>query len=238
MFKNEKKKVLAIIPARGGSKGIKLKNIKKINGMPLIAYTAKVVSKSKFIDRAVVSTDNKKIRDISIEFGLDCPFMRPKKLSGPRVPDMPVLIHALKKIEKIDNTKYDIVLMLQPTSPLRSKSILERAVKLLEEKKYEAVWSISKIDKKFHEKKQLKLNEDGFLSYSSMDGKKIIARQMLDERYIRNGLVYAFTRKSILKGNNLPKRTGFIKCKGYFPNIDSIKDLKEAELFFKKKIIN
>ena len=112
---------------------------------------------------------------------------------------MPVLIHALKKIEKIDNTKYDIVLMLQPTSPLRSKSILERAVKLFEEK-YEAVWSISKIDKKFHEKKQLKLNEDGFLSYSSMDGKKIIfARQMLDERYIRNGLVYAFTRKSILK---------------------------------------
>ena len=76
------------------------------------------------IDRAVVSTDNKKIRDISIQFGLDCPFVRPKNLSGPRVPDMPVLVHALKKIEKIDNVKYDIVLMLQPTSPLRSKSIL------------------------------------------------------------------------------------------------------------------
>ena len=145
MFKN-KKKVLAIIPARGGSKGIKLKNIKKINGIPLIAYTAKVVSKSKLIDRAVVSTDNKKIRDISIQFGLDCPFVRPKNLSGPRVPDMPVLVHALKKIEKIDNVRYDIVLMLQPTSPLRSKSILERAIKdLIEEfRSFELLFSEQK----------------------------------------------------------------------------------------------
>ncbi len=238
MSKNNKKKVLAIIPARGGSKGIKLKNIKKINGIPLIAYTAKIISKAKFIDRAVVSTDNKKIRDVSVQFGLDCPFIRPKKLSGHRVPDMPVLSHALKKLEKIDNVRYEIILMLQPTSPYRSKSILQKAINLLEEKKYDAVWSVSKIDNKFHENKQLKQDENGFLSYASSHGKKIIARQMLDDRYIRNGLVYAFTRQSILKEKNLPKKTGFIKCEGYIPNIDTIEDLEKAEIFLKKKIIN
>ncbi len=235
MIENIKEKVLAIVPARGGSKGIKFKNIKKIGGIPLIGYVAKVISEAKFIDRAVVSTDNEKIKDVSIKFGLDCPFIRPKKLSGNRVADMPVLCHALKELEKIDKTKYDIILMLQPTSPFRTKAILKRAINLIKTKKLDAVWSVSKIDNKFHEKKQLKLNKQGFLSYASKDGNKIIARQMLKARYMRNGLVYAFTRKTVLKGNILPKKTGFICLNGYVPNIDTLEDLKKAERFLKKK---
>ena len=231
----DEKKVLAVIPARGGSKGIKLKNIKKINGIPLIGYVAKVISGINFIDRTVVSTDNDKIRNISIKLGLDCPFVRPKRLSGNRSSDMPVLSHALKKMEKLDDTIYDIVLMLQPTSPLRTKTILKKAINLLKRKKYDAVWSVSKLDNKFHEKKQLKLNKKGFLTYASSDGKNIIARQMLKDRYIRNGLVYVFTRETIIKEINLPTRTGFISCEGYIPNIDTLEDLKEAEKFFKKK---
>ena len=114
-----KKKILAIIPARGGSKGLRLKNLRKVNKVPLVAYVAKIVNKIPLIDRAVVSTDHKKIAKIAKKAGLSVPFKRPFKISGDKISDYDVIVHALNFMEKKDKTKYDIIVSLPPTSPLR-----------------------------------------------------------------------------------------------------------------------
>ena len=108
-----------MVPARGGSKGVKLKNIRTINGVPLVALTGRVVQQLPYVDRAVVSTDHAAIAAIARDAGLDTPFMRPEHLSGDIVADGPVLHHALLECEKIDHRTYDVVVMLQPTSPFR-----------------------------------------------------------------------------------------------------------------------
>ena len=98
------KTILAIVPARGGSKGIPLKNLQKVKGKTLIEYVANVIKNIKEIDKSIVSTDNKKISQISKLNGIEVPFLRPKNLSGDTISDLAVLKHALIKIEKIDGS--------------------------------------------------------------------------------------------------------------------------------------
>ena len=97
-----KLKVLAVIPARGGSKGIPLKNLKKINGVPMVKLASQVASSVEYIDRIVVSTDNEEIAEAAIEGGADAPFRRPEILSGDRISDTQVLAHALQEVERQD----------------------------------------------------------------------------------------------------------------------------------------
>ena len=94
------KRILVVVPARGGSKGVKLKNIRPINGIPLVALVGHVIKQLSYVDRAVVSTDHLKIAEIAKKSGLDVPFMRPEELSGDIVADGPVLHHALTECEK------------------------------------------------------------------------------------------------------------------------------------------
>src|SRR4030042_3865998 len=111
------KSILIVVPARGGSKGVRLKNIRTINGVPLVALVGQVVKELSYVDRAVVSTDHPEIAAIARGSGLDVPFMRPTRLSGDIVDDGSVLHHALGECERIDNKKYDVVVMLKTTSP-------------------------------------------------------------------------------------------------------------------------
>jgi len=116
------KKILGIIPARGNSKGIKNKNLKLINGKPLIYYTINRAKKSKLISDLIGSTDSKKIEKYFINFGVKVPFNRPNKLAGDRSNIIDTLIYSVEKMELIKNIKYDYVCLLQPTSPLRKKN--------------------------------------------------------------------------------------------------------------------
>tara|TARA_Y100000991_G_C21964603_1_gene346186 strand:- start:396 stop:1115 length:720 start_codon:yes stop_codon:yes gene_type:complete len=226
-------KILAIIPARGGSKGIKNKNIKKVGDIPLIGHTARLLSSIKYIDKSIVSTDSKKIKKISENYGVSVPFLRPTNLSGDNVPDIPVLQHGLNECERIYKTKFDVILMLQPTSPMRSKSIILNAIKKLVEEKLDSVWSVSKVDSKFHPLKILKITNKGYLDFYLSEGANIINRQMLDNTFQRNGLVYAFKRKSIIEGKILPKKSGYLIVDKFIINIDNYKELKDADEFFK-----
>ena len=113
------RRILAVVPARGGSKGIKLKNLREIHGVSLVARVGHVVQKLPVLDRAVVSTDHEEIARAAEAAGLDAPFRRPEEISGDRIGDLDVLTHALETMEAIDGTTYDIVVMLQPTSPSR-----------------------------------------------------------------------------------------------------------------------
>jgi CMP-N-acetylneuraminic acid synthetase len=229
----EKKRILAVVPARGGSKGIKLKNLKKINGKSLIQIVSEVILKSKIFTNAVVSTDNNLIRKEALKFGLDVPFIRPKSLSGDFISDVEVLRHALKKSESFYKVNYDYIMMLQPTSPLRTKKDLLKLTSMMNKKKYDAVWTISETDLKFHPLKQLKIN-DGSLNYWDSKGKNIIARQQLNPVYHRNGVGYIISRECLVKKNSIKgNKTGFLLVKTPQISIDTVEDLKKAEMIKK-----
>ena len=230
----KKKKILAIIPARGGSKGIKLKNLRKINGKSLIKITAEIISKIKFIDRAVISTDNKKIALEAIKNNLTFYKYRPKYLSGDKIYDIEVIKFTLNEVEKIENTNYDIVLMLHPTSPLRKKSDVEKSLKLLLKKNYDSVWTVSKTDSKFHPYKQLLVNK-GKLKYFSKKGSKIIYRQQLNQVYHRNSVAYVVKSKLLKKRKSIiTNNTGAYLVKDNQISIDTMSDLSYANKLLKR----
>ena len=122
-YKNQKYNVLAIVPARSGSKGIKNKNIKKVNKIPLLGFTGLFIKKLNFIDNAVCSTDSKLYAKLATKYGLDTPFLRPVSLSGDRIGDVDVLKHALLRSENYYNKKFDLVIGMyhdQVLTPLKS----------------------------------------------------------------------------------------------------------------------
>ena len=136
------KKILAIIPARAGSKGIKDKNIIDLNGKPLIAYSIEAGLKSKYIDKVVVTTDGEEIAREAIKYGAEVPFLRPEYLSSDNAKTIDAVIHCIEEMEKLGE-KYDYVVLLQPTQPLRQSWHIDEAIELILEKNEEALVSVS-----------------------------------------------------------------------------------------------
>jgi len=222
-------RVLAVCPARGGSKGIPLKNLVPFLGIPLVIRVGHVIAEIPLIDRAVVSTDHPKIAEAARNAGLDVPFMRPPDLSGDQVSDAQVLIHSLQEMERIDHVQYDLVVMLQPTSPLRQAKHVIQAIQMLVNEQWDAVWTLSETDSKGHPLKQLTVDSNS-IKYYDPGGKKIIARQQLTPVYHRNGVAYVMTRNCLLgDGSIMGKRTGALILTEYLVSIDTMWDLKLAE---------
>lgn len=226
------KKILAVIPARGGSKGIKFKNLKKINKKSLVSIAANFVNKCNFFDCGVVSTDNNRIKIEAKKNNLTV-IDRPKRLSGDKISDTKVLIHAVIEIEKSLRSKFDIIVMLHPTSPLREKRDVKNCIKKLIKNKLNSVWTISETDNKYHPEKQLILNKD-YLDFYSNKGKKILYRQQLSKVYHRNSVAYVVNRNYLIKNNKLIGK----KTKGYIINseqisIDTHEDLNKARKLYK-----
>ena len=143
MYKN--KKILALIPARGGSKGLPGKNIKVLLGRPLIAWAIESAKKNKYIDRIIVSTDSEDIAEISKKYGAEVPFIRPEYLALDKSKMIDIIIYALNYLEEKGDC-YDLVLLLQPTSPLRIARDIDESIKLLFTKRAKAVVSVSQIN--------------------------------------------------------------------------------------------
>lgn len=226
MYKN--KKILAVVLARAGSKGIKNKNLRKINGISLVGRAGIFASEIKYIDLAVVSTDSKKIGKEAAKYKLKFIFKRPKKLSGSKISEELVLKNALIETEKKIKKRFDVVVSLAPTSPLRKSYDVVKSIKKLIDKKYDAVWTISETDKKFHPYKSLELKKDK-LKFFSKEGIKIKYRQQLANTYFRNGAAYVLSRKSIIKKKILPKNSSYVICNSNQISIDTLKDLEIAK---------
>ena len=228
------KNILAIVPARGGSKGIPLKNLKKLGDYSLIARVGLTVKKIPEIDRVVVSTDNEKIAKEAEKFGISAPFKRPKSISGDYISDYDVLLHSLKSIEKIDKRKYDIILMLQPTSPLRKPLHIKNTLKMLIDNEFDPVWTVSETDSKHHPLKQLTI-KNSMINYYDVEGSNIIARQQLKKPYHRNGIAYAMTRDCIVEQKSIRgKKSGALIVNGIHISIDTYWDLEIAEFLLSK----
>ncbi len=192
--------VLGLIPARGGSKGVPKKNIKLLNGIPLINYTIKAAKKARYIDKLIVSTDNNEISSICKDQNIEVPFVRPKKLSDDNAKSIDVIIHALKFIEKKDNKVYDIILYLEPPSPLRSYNDINESLEIFVEKNPDSLVSVHEANQ-FHPILMKKI-ENEYLKPIWKKEPEGIPRQLYNPTaYMRNGAIYIFKRENIL--NNI-----------------------------------
>ena len=229
-------KILALIPARSGSKGIKNKNLKKINNNKTLIEAAFIIAKkSKLFDKILVSTDSNKYKKILEYKNILIPFLRPKNLAKNKTTDLEILSYALRKCEKFYNEKYHYICLLQPTSPNRKISHLKKCIKIIKKNNFDSVWTISKIDKKFHPIKILKIQKRK-IKYFHKNGPSFVNRQHLNDLYIRNGLAYFFSRDTILKKKKiLPENTGYVVIKENVFNIDNFNDLKKARIEFNTK---
>jgi len=223
------KSILAIVPARGGSKGIKLKNIRPFLGIPLLGRVGQVIKQVPIIDRAIVSTDHPEIAQVARNYGIDVPFIRPKSISGDRVSDYEVLHHALNEVEKSDQKQYDIIVMLQPTSPLRNPKHVKDAIKRLVQGSYDSIWTVSHSDVKYHPHKLLTVDQNR-MEYYDVNGENIIARQQLTPLHCRNGAAYVMTRECLCRQHTIKgKHAGVLLLSEPMVSIDTEYDLKFAE---------
>ena len=231
--KNKKSLIVALIPARSGSKGLKNKNIRKINTKPLIAYAIEDAKKCKYIDKVVVSTDSKIIKKISEKFGAEVPFLRSKSLSGDKVPSNPVIKDALIKLEKIYDNKIDIIVYLQFTEIFRENWMITKCIEILKKNK--------KIDSCFvayeSHKNYWSINNHGEPTRINRN-KYDLVRQNKKSIYREDtGLACATRRNIILKGKRIGGKIKIIphQLDLSFIDIHNLKQLKLAETILKNK---
>tara|TARA_B100000676_G_C17981873_1_gene789488 strand:+ start:551 stop:1285 length:735 start_codon:yes stop_codon:yes gene_type:complete len=226
---NKKLEILAIIPARGGSKGIPLKNIQRVGKLPLIAHTILAAKKSD-VSRIIVSTDNKKISNIARKFGAEIPFLRPKKISSDSSSTLDVVNHTIQFLEKEDRYIPDIITILLPTSPFRSTDLINKSIKMLRNSDATSVVSVFK-SKEHAYKAFLEKNE--FLKPFRKDFKKFYQRQVLPDMFHTTGSVYTFWYNTLKKYGHYygPKmKPLIIKEPMYNLDIDDVFDLFVAEM--------
>jgi len=229
-------RVLAVIPARGGSKGVPRKNIKKLNGVELIGYTIKAAIESDYLIDTVVSTDDPEIAEISKSFGAQVPFIRPKELASDDSQSAPVIEHALDFMEKSKKIKYDAILMLQPTSPLRTSQHIKESLDLFTSQECDSVVSIVSVGGN-HPFRMKRLINNQLVNYIDQGFWDMSPRQSLPEVYIRNGAIYLISRDAFKRSNQLIGENclGYVMNDSESTNIDTPIDLKIAELLLKEK---
>jgi CMP-N,N'-diacetyllegionaminic acid synthase len=183
----------------------------------------------------VVSTDHEGIAAEAERAGLAAPFRRPEGLSGPMIADWDVLHHALIAMEAFDAVTYDVVLMLQPTSPSRTPDHVNRTIAALIDGGFDAVWTVSETDSKGHPLKQLTVSCRGDLDYYDPAGAAIVARQQLTPIYHRNGIAYAITRQCLMEQRTIKgQRTGAVIIDEPVANIDTELDFAWAEFLLQR----
>ncbi len=195
--------VLAVIPARGGSKGVPRKNIRNVNGKPLITYSIEATLKCRHLFHdVIVSTDDEAIAKVANNVGANVPFIRPVELATDEATSLSVMQHAVCEIEKADNVRFDWVLLIQATNPFVEAVDIEGVVKAAySDAQATSVVSVqSVID--YHPMK-LKTIRDGYLTSFKTDGNEADRRQDLPPIYKRNGSLYMTRRDVLMEGNDL-----------------------------------
>ena len=227
-------RVLGIITARGGSKGVPGKNLKLLGGKPLIDYTIDAANDTP-LDRLILSTEDRKIADVARELGCEVPFMRPPELARDETPHLPVILHAVQWMRDHANYVPDIVLTLQPTSPLRSSADIAAALRMLELSDADSVVSVNEVPAHAHPMRMLHVDGDGmaklFVSGEPVRN-RINRRQDLPKAWVMNGAVYA-CRTGVLLGDR-PSLYGDRVVAYPMPlersiSIDTAEDWAEAE---------
>lgn len=228
-------RILGVITARGGSKGLPDKNIKPLLGKPLIAYTIEAALKSKVLDRVILSTDDEKIAAVAKEYGCDVPFMRPAELAGDVTPHLPVLQHAVTWLKEHEGYESDAVMILQPTSPLRQVFHIEEACEIMRKEQPDSVLSVTKVSDDCNSQKTMIVQENGrlVLLNGSPIYMRVASRQDLRTEYKSVGLIYLFKTALLfdkINPNFYGERTlPYEVEEKYLSDINSPSDFEAAE---------
>jgi CMP-N,N'-diacetyllegionaminic acid synthase len=219
----DRKTVLAIIPARGGSKGIVRKNIREIAGKPLLAWSIEEAKKSKYIDRIVLTSEDEEIISVALNWGCEVPFIRPKELAMDDTPGMDPVIHAIKSLPD-----YDYIVLLQPTSPLRSIDDIDGCLELCIARNAKACVSVTEPDKSPY---WMYLVNEGRMTPFMNQEERILRRQDFPEVVALNGAVYVAESEWLLLNKTFVTNETFAYTmpKTRSIDIDTEFDLQMAE---------
>lgn len=226
----EKMKVLGLITARGGSKGVPGKNIKLLCGKPLLAYTVETALKAEKLTRVILSTEDEEIAEIGRELGVEIPFMRPAELAEDTTPTFPVVKHALLKLQE-KGDYFDAVCLLQPTNPLRRAEDIDNCIELLTGSGVDCVVSVLPVPDEYNPKWVYQMESDGKIKLLCGDKEPIPRRQDLPPAYFREGSIYVTRSETILSGNSLygEDTMGYQIDSKFSVNIDTESDWQRAE---------
>jgi len=235
MLNNKKNmKILGIIPARGGSKGIPGKNIKLLGGKPLLEYTVEAAKASKLLSRVILSSNEEEIIEVAVQLNLEVPFIRPSDLAQDNTPSIEVVKQALKFFEE-KGEKFDAVCLLQVTTPFRKHELIDRAIGKFIKGNFDSLISVREVPAEYNPHWVFEERE-GNLRISTGENEIISRRQELPKAYHRDGAIYITRTSVILQNNSLyGKNIGFIDTTGSpYVNIDEPADWKNAEELLNK----
>jgi len=223
-------KLLAIIPARIGSKGVPLKNIRKVAGKPLIEYTINAAKKFNKFDKIIVSTDSEKIARISEANGIEVPFLRPKKISSNKSKSIDYVKFTLKKLKQDEDFVPEIITILQPTSPIRRIETITKSIGILKKTKATSVITVTK--SKHHPYLSFWFNKENYLKPLKSDFSNYYQRQKFPDVYYPTGSVYTFWTENLKKYNTIygPKIKPIILHEDESIDVDSVFDLFISEM--------
>ena len=226
-------KVVATICARGASKGVPRKNIRLLCGKPLIVHTIEVAQKSKLINRIIVSTEDPQIADVARSSGAEVPFLRPKELALDTAPKLPAIQHAIQYLETQVGYYPDIIVDLDPTSPLRTEEDIEACIKMVAEGEAENVFSVTKCRKNPY----FNMVEiiDGKVQLVKQLTRAIVRRQDAPQVYEINASIYAWKREALMNNSSIYlENTKIYIMPEWAIDIDSEVDFEFVEFIMNK----
>ncbi len=225
-----RKKVLGIITARGGSKGIPRKNLALLLGKPLLQYTAEAALAASTLSDIILSTDDEDIAEVGRSCGLEVPFMRPKELATDDTPTLPVMQHAVNFLQNLGR-EYEAVCLLQPTSPLRSAEHIDACVRMLFDEDADAVITVLPVPHQYNPHWVYFQGDNGTLRLGTGETEPIPRRQELPPAFHREGSVYVVRRDVLLQKNSLygNRLLGYALDPDQSVNIDDPDQLRRAE---------
>jgi len=225
----DKNKVICVIPARGGSKGLLRKNIKKLADKPLIAYTIDQALQSQYIDRTIVSTEDKEIADISKRYGAEVPFMRPDALAGDDVATVDVLLHTINWMEEEEKYNFDILVLLHTTTPLRIVKDIDNCIALLQNKKADNVFSVTEAHRNPYFN-MVEISPNGKVQLAKQGS--FSSRQSAPKVYDMNSSIYVWWKDLLKKERKifLENSQVYVMPKARSIDIDDNIDFKIAEI--------
>lgn len=221
-------RVLGLIPARGGSKGIPGKNVRLLGGRPLLAHTAEVARAARRLSRVVLSTDDEGIAEVGRSCGLEVPFLRQVELAHDETPTLPVVQHAVAELERAGD-RFDAVCLLQPTSPLRRPEDVDGCIEMLEERELDAVVSVLPVPPEHNPHWVYFRDGEGLLRLATGEEQPIPRRQELPPAFHRDGSIYVTRRDVLLAGSLYGRRLGGYLASGRSVNLDTPADWERAE---------
>ncbi|HEX8849558.1 MAG TPA: acylneuraminate cytidylyltransferase family protein [Gemmatimonadaceae bacterium] len=222
-------RVLGLIPARGGSKGVPRKNVRPLGGKPLLQWTAEAALGAKSLARVVLSTEDEEIAAVGRSCGVDVPFMRPEELAADDTPTLPVVQHALGILEE-RGERYDAVCLLQPTSPFRNAGDIDGCVELLASSGADSVVSVLPVPVEYNPHWVYFGAPNGDIRLSTGEAHPIPRRQALPAAWHREGSVYVTRRDVVMSGSLYGARTvGYVVDGARSVNIDTPSDWTLAQ---------